>query len=74
MCKLCDLEKKDFNDSTARKQAEVYVNDIICSCERMAHNYRQILVGKIKPHTDKMTSVCSQEKHLIGLFIYDALR
>ena len=73
MCKLCDLEKKDFNDSVAREQAQEYVKDVIRSAEGIARKFHLVLEGRIKPHTQAMSDLCLEEKHLIRLLIIDAL-
>ena len=73
MCLLCDLYNRNLKGDEARDRAISYVNDIINSCENLSLVYRKILTGQIKPHTDEMSKVCQQEKHLVRLLIEDAL-
>ncbi len=73
MCKLCDLAKEDFNDSVVREQAQEHVKDVIRSAEVIARKYHLVLEGRIKPHTQAMTDLVSEERYLIRLLIIDVL-
>ncbi len=73
MCLLCDLYDRNLKGDEARDRAVSYVNDIINSCESLSIAYRKVLTGAIKPHTDDMSKVCQQEKHLVRLLIDDVL-
>jgi hypothetical protein len=73
VCLLCDLYDRNLKGDEARDRAISYINDVINSCEKLSLNYRKILTGAIKPHTDEMTKVCLHEKHLVRLLIDDAL-
>ena len=71
MCILCDLETAKSKED--RERARCHVIDIIKTCERIAGNYRSILMGNLKPHSEEMKKAMFYERHLVRLLINDLL-
>ena len=69
MCILCDLGK----EGREGEEAKFHVEHIIDLCDSIRGGYKAVLSGAIKPHSDAMKALVTNERALVRTIIQDIL-